>query len=78
MDMPEMPSECGIKEAEAFRQGFFMGAAAFYGTKHNSSSPVSLKHQYIQREWDRLARLGSISPYYVRILDASASSEKDD
>jgi hypothetical protein len=32
----------------------------------------------INPEWDRLARLGSISPYYVRILDASASSEKDD
>lgn len=76
--MPEMPSECRVEEAVAFRLGFFLGAAAFYGTRHNSSSPVAIKHQYIQNEWDRLARTGAISPDYVKLLADSASSEEVD
>lgn len=76
--MPEMPSECGVKEAEAFRLGFFMGASAFYGSRHNSASPVSVKHKYIQHEWDRLARLGAIRLDLVRVLVDSTSSEEVD
>ena len=76
--MPEMPSECRVEEAVAFRLGFFLGASAFYGTRHNSSSPVALKHKYIQNEWNRLARTGAINPDYVKLLADSASSEEVD
>lgn len=76
--MPEMSSECRVEEAVAFRLGFFLGASAFYGTRHHSSTPVAIKHQYIQNEWNRLARTGAISPDYVKLLADSASSEEVD
>lgn len=77
--MPEMPSECRVEEAVAFRLGFFLGASAFYGSRlMNSSSPVAIKHQYIQHEWDRLARTGAISSDYLKLLVDSASSEEVD
>ena len=78
--MPEMPSECGIKEevAKAYALGFTAGALAFYGSGHAPTTALEVKKLYIRHAWNKLERAGELHPDYVIVRVAGTSSEKAD
>lgn len=57
---------------DPYIEGFLKGALQFYGTRHNSSSPIDIKKEYVANAWNRLARLKDV-PINLRTVRLDSS-----